>query len=222
VAQETEAGRRWNEPRIKALTGGDPIAARTLRADFFTYRPRFKLFIAANHKPTITCVDEAIRRRLHLIPFAVTIAAAEADRDLPHKLEAEWPGILAWLIAGCRDWQRTGLAPPAAVAEATADYLGEEDTFGAWLAEWVTPAPDDSTATAANLFASWETFAIWAQEPVGSRKAFGKAMRARGFVPCRVGDASAKGFKGLELRHHSEMSVLMAAMSGRKVPFEGI
>src|SRR5262249_4428793 len=74
VAQETEAGRRWNEPRIKALTGGDPITARTMRADFFTYRPRFKLFIAGNHKPTIGCVDEAIRRRLTLIPFDVTIA----------------------------------------------------------------------------------------------------------------------------------------------------
>jgi putative DNA primase/helicase len=222
IAQETEAGRRWNEPRIKSLTGGDPITARTMRSDFFTYRPRFKLFIAGNHKPTIGCVDEAMRRRLTLIPFDVTIPAAEADRNLSRKLEAEWPGILAWLIAGCRAWQRDGLAPPAAIADATADYLAEEDTFGAWLAEWVRPAAEEATETSANLFSSWETFATWAQEPAGSRKAFMRAMRARGFTPCRIGHAGARGFQGLTLRRHSDAAVMMAAMSGQQMPVEGL
>lgn len=46
TASETEEGRAWAEARIKALTGGDPITARFMRQDFFTYQPQFKLLIA--------------------------------------------------------------------------------------------------------------------------------------------------------------------------------
>ena len=117
--------------RIKALTGGDPITARFMRQDFFTYQPQFKLFVAGNHKPNLRNVDDAIRRRLHLIPF--TFKPARPDRDLAEKLTPEWPAILAWAIAGCLEWQRLGLAPPPAVVEATAEYFAEEDAVGRWI-----------------------------------------------------------------------------------------
>jgi putative DNA primase/helicase len=55
------------------------VSARFMRQDFFEYRPAFKLVIAGNHKPSLRSVDEAIRRRFHLIPFALTIPAAERD-----------------------------------------------------------------------------------------------------------------------------------------------
>jgi hypothetical protein len=73
TAQETEEGKFWAEAKIKALTGGDPITARFMRQDFFTYLPQFKLVIAGNHKPRLRNVDEAIRRRIDLVPFTVTI-----------------------------------------------------------------------------------------------------------------------------------------------------
>jgi putative DNA primase/helicase len=104
-ASETEEGRRWAEAKIKQLTGGDRIAARFMRQDFFTYQPAFKLIIAGNHKPSLRSVDEAIRRRFHLVPFAVTIPEHERDLELTKKLKAEWPGILAWIIQGCVEWQ---------------------------------------------------------------------------------------------------------------------
>jgi putative DNA primase/helicase len=69
VAQETERGARWAEAKIKALTGGDKITARFMRQDFFDFVPKFKIMISGNHKPFLRGVDEAIRRRLHLIPF---------------------------------------------------------------------------------------------------------------------------------------------------------
>jgi P4 family phage/plasmid primase-like protien len=69
TAMETEDGRKWAESKIKALTGGDRIAARFMRQDFFEFTPQFKLLIAGNHKPGLRSVDEAIRRRLHLIPY---------------------------------------------------------------------------------------------------------------------------------------------------------
>jgi putative DNA primase/helicase len=106
TATETEEGRRWAESRIKALTGGEKIAAPFMRQGFFEFQPMFKLIIAGNHKPGLRSVDEAIRRRFHLIPFTVTIPPAERDEHLPEKLKSELPGILAWMIEGCLDWIR--------------------------------------------------------------------------------------------------------------------
>jgi putative DNA primase/helicase len=104
TAVETEEGRRWAESRIKSLTGGEKIAARFMRQDFFEYAPQFKPIIAGNHKPGLRSVDEAIRRRFNPIPFTVTIPPEERDETLPEKLKSELPGILAWMITGCTDW----------------------------------------------------------------------------------------------------------------------
>ena len=133
TAIETEEGRRWAESRIKALTGGDPIAARFMRQDFFEFTPQFKLIIAGNHKPGLRSVDEAIRRRFNLIPFTVTIPPEERDDTLGEKLQAELPGILAWMIEGCTIWQKQGLNPPRVVTDATAAYLESEDAIAAWI-----------------------------------------------------------------------------------------
>ena len=133
VAQETQRGRRWDETKLKALTGGDKLTARFMRQDFFDFTPTFKLFIAGNHKPRIGSVDEAMRRRLLLVPFTVRIPAAERDPALAEKLWGERSAILRWCLDGCLHWQRTGLAPPAIVCDATEDYFNEQDTVGQWL-----------------------------------------------------------------------------------------
>ena len=114
TAVETEEGRRWAESKIKTLTGGDKIAARFMRQDFFEYAPQFKLLIAGNHKPSLRTVDEAIRRRFHLIPFTVTIPPEQRDTTLGDRLKDEWPGILGWAIEGCVEWMAKGLAAPKA------------------------------------------------------------------------------------------------------------
>jgi putative DNA primase/helicase len=109
TAVETEEGRRWAETRIKTLTGGDRIAARFMRQDFFEFKPQFKLFIVGNHQPLLRTVDEAIRRRFNMVPFEVTIPVDERDGTLGGRLKSEWPGILQWMINGCGYWQEKGL-----------------------------------------------------------------------------------------------------------------
>jgi putative DNA primase/helicase len=170
-----------------------------MRQDFFTFTPLFKLFIAGNHKPGLRGVDEAMRRRLNLIPFTVTIPAAERDHTLPEKLKAEWPGILAWAIEGCLHWQRTGLRTPAAVIEATADYLDAEDAIGLWIAEACYSRPTNYD-TATNLFRSWTSWAETAGEHAGSQKRFSQALAARGFVPRRDGSTGRAGFDGIAVK----------------------
>jgi len=198
-SQETEEGRRWAEAKIKALTGGDRISARFMRQDFFEYNPQFKLLIAGNHKPGLRGVDEAIRRRLNLIPFTVTIPAAARDRQLPEKLQAEWPGILQWGIDGCLEWQRVGLAPPASVRQATDEYLAEEDALGLWIEERCAQDPAYAELKS-ELFADWRQWAETAGEYVGSQKRFTQALMDRGFKPDRRGAASNRIFRGLALK----------------------
>ena len=155
IAHETEEGRAWATARIKTLTGGDPITARFMRCDFFTYEPQFKLLILGNHKPALRVTDTAMRRRLHLIPFTVTIPEAERDQALPDKLRAEYPQILAWMIRGAVAWRRGGLKPPASVVAATDDYFQDEDTFAQWLAECcvLDPSSERDAARAVRVLA---------------------------------------------------------------------
>ena len=208
TATETERNRRWAESRIKAVTAGDPVTARFMRQDFFTYVPQFKLLVTGNHKPGLRGVDEAIRRRFNLIPFTVTIPKEERDPELAEKLKAEWPGILAWAIEGCLEWQRVGLAPPEAVRNATADYLESEDALGQWLAERCLVGPSFQ-ATSGDLFQSWKEWAEAAGEHVGSQKALTHALQDRDFThKKRMGHASKPGFEGLAPRpkHESDPS----------------
>lgn len=133
TATETEEGRTWAEARIKQMTGGDPISARFMRQDFFTYVPQFKLLIAGNHQPALRNVDEAARRRFNVVPFL--LRPEHPDRQLEEKLRAEWPAILRWMIDGCLRWRSNGLRRPQVVAAATDDYFETQDTFGLWIGE---------------------------------------------------------------------------------------
>ena len=196
---ETEQGRRWAESRLKALTGGDKISARFMRQDFFEFVPQFKLVVAGNHKPSIRTIDEAMRRRLHLVPFTVTIPPKRRDKTLPDRLLAERDGILAWAVQGCLEWQRTGLQPPPAVMAATEEYFEAEDALGRWLDECCLQGPN-YTELSATLFASWKAWAEAAGEYVGSQRRLSDLLVARGFEKCRRAHEGARALQGLILR----------------------
>jgi len=199
MAQETEEGQRWAESRIKALTGGDAISARFMRQDFFTFEPAFKLMIAGNHKPSLRNVDEAVRRRFNLVPFTVTIPKAERDPNLPQKLEAEWPGILAWGIKGCLEWQRIGLAPPPAVLDATQGYLADEDAIGRFLDERCATGDMLAMEEVKELFASWRDWCNATGEYAGSTKRFSQNLETRGFPRTQHPSNRRACFAGIRL-----------------------
>jgi putative DNA primase/helicase len=204
TATETDQGRRWAESKLKALTGGDKITARFMRQDFFEFVPQFKLTVAGNHKPSIRNVDEAMRRRLRLIPFAVTIPSHLRDTKLTEKLLAERDGILAWAVEGCREWQRNGLRPPHAVSSATDEYFKGEDAVGRWLDEACELSPN-RTETIATLYAAWKSWAELNGEFFGSAKRFSDELSKHGFERDR--DKHARGFRGLCLRRDTKTEI---------------
>ena len=199
TAAETEQGRRWAESKIKNLTGGDKIRARFMRQDFFTYVPQFTLMVYGNYKPGLKSVDDAIRRRIKLIPFTVRIKDEDRDNDLGEKLKAEWPGILAWMIEGCLIWQREGLVAPKVVESATESYLATEDAVGRWIDECCELDPQASEAVA-KLYNSWSGWATRYGEFIGSGKRFSQMLADRGFEATKVGDNKDRaGYIGLKV-----------------------
>ncbi len=125
------------------------------------------------------------------------IPADQRDPELPEKLKAEWPGILKWMIEGCLEWQRKGLAAPTAVTDATNEYFETEDALGIWLKECCDTDKSFSDS-GGKLFSSWCQWAARAGEFPGSQKRFSQNLSNRGFEK----DRSSAGtfFKGIFVR----------------------
>jgi P4 family phage/plasmid primase-like protien len=180
VAMETEEGARLNEPLIKQLTGSDPITARGMRQDNFTFDPTHKLWLCTNHKPVIKGTDHAIWRRPKLVPFEIAIPEAEKIANFPALLRAEYPGILARAVRGCLDWQKNRLGVPKAVSEATDKYRAEQDTIRDFIAEEMT-VEASLQAKAGPTYQRYRRFTQHlGEEPISLTK-FGLAMAERGF-----------------------------------------
>lgn len=185
TTSETGDGNRLNESLVKRVTGGEKITANRLYAETFRFSPQFKLWLATNHKPQIVGDDLGIWRRLRLVPFTVTIPEAERDGDLPAKLRAEAPGILRWMVDGCREWMETGLRPPVSVTTATAEWRADSDLIAQFVDERCTVA-DYARAGTGPLY---EAFREWckaqgAGDPP-SKKAMGLWMDNHGFPVSR-------------------------------------
>jgi putative DNA primase/helicase len=195
---ETEGGKRLAEALVKQLTGGDPIRARRMRCDFFEFTPTHHLFMAGNHLPTIRGTDLGIWRRIALLPFDVTFEGEDQDPDLPVKLEAEAPGILAWAVQGCLEWRQHGLAVPERVKAATADYRTSQDHLGRFLDERCATG-DTVYVSAKALRAAYEAWCHDNGENPWSAKAIGNELVTRGFDTTQIGKARTRTWLGIGL-----------------------
>lgn len=193
---ETSQGSRFDEERLKDLTGGDRLTGRFLYGEYLDFSPTHKLLIRANHKPTINGTDEAIWRRVHLIPFNVTIPPEERDKAFVEQLRPELPGILRWAAQGCLEWQRDGLNPPPAVVEAVRKYREESDTLGRFIEEHCTVQKLAQVKSSVFL-ARYREFAEAAGERWIPAKDLPHEMQRRGFEWKRTKAASV--FVGLDL-----------------------
>jgi putative DNA primase/helicase len=182
VAMETEEGRQLAESLVKELTGGDRIRARRMREDFWEFAPTHKVILCTNHKPRIKGTDHAIWRRIRLVPFTVTFSEDKQDKQLPEKLRAELPGILAWAVQGCLEWQHHGMETPESVLAATKEYRAAEDLLAQWLAECCRTGSPDYRQKAGELYASYHAWCERGGETPQKQKGFGEAMTERGFT----------------------------------------
>jgi len=187
-AAETSEARRLNEARVKAVTGGDPVTARFLYTEFFTYVPTYKIWLSMNALPTVAGVDEGIWRRLRLIPFNVSFKGRE-DRTLEATLRAEAPGILAWAVDGCLQWQAMGdLGAPSAVLDATEAYRTESDVIGRFLEDRTHEDADPRHGVrASDLYSAYSRWCLVMGEKAETASTFGRRLVDLGFEKKRAG-----------------------------------
>lgn len=194
AGSETAEGMSWDEQRLKSLTGGDVIAVRHLYKSTFEYQPRFKLVVVGNHAPNFSTLDDAIRRRVQVVPF--TRRPESADLDLEAKLLEEGGQILQWAIAGAVEWNRDGLNPPDAVAKASAAYFAREDSVGRWLEDCCEMEPG-AWGRRADLLKSWNEWADSNSESTKSSKWLYDQLRGRGLAELKKN--GILGFSGVKI-----------------------
>jgi putative DNA primase/helicase len=179
-ALEGERGQRLAESKIKMMTGGDRIACRALYQDYFEFDPQYKLWLATNNLPTISGTDDAIWRRIMVIPFPVTIPAGERDQRLGDRLATELPGIFAWAMEGLREWRTQGLNPPRRVLQSTGNYREENDTVGQWIESACMVKPE-LHSTMKELHDSYKSWCENSGAEAMQNSCFGKELTRRGF-----------------------------------------
>jgi putative DNA primase/helicase len=177
---ETGSRQKFSEATVKRLTGSDTVRARFLRENEIEFEPTHKIWLATNHKPVIEDTDHAIWRRIQLIPFNVTFSEEEQDEQLEEKLKEEAPGILRWMVEGCRKWQKHGLDPAQSVREATSQYRSEMDVIGAFLDEECVEN-SNATVQASTLYQAYENWCDRKGEKPEKQRGFGMRMTERGF-----------------------------------------
>ena len=173
-----------------------------MRQDFIEFTPRFKLMMVGNHEPQIGNVDDAMRRRIHIVPF--TFKPEVPDLNLPDKLKDEYPAILRWMLEGCLLWDKEGLEAPECVLARTEEYFEDEDLCGLWLEESCRMRTGGEM-TSADAYRSWQIWCGSHGEHAGTQREFSKLLRTqaakRPFAKGQVGpmDNRLKGWRGIEL-----------------------
>lgn len=205
TASEPEANQTLDIGLVKRITGGDPITARFLNKEFFTYTPQAKVWMATNHKPSIPENTTAVWARIKLIPFTVSFYGRE-DKTIEARLEAAKEAILAWAVQGCRDWQCNGLNDPDAVKAATQAYQAEQDELADFFTERCVFGAEH-TVQSSVLYNEYKDWAHENNVPVVPSKQFAPLLTSlpgrnihKGLMNGRV------RFKGIGLAEHEQSS----------------
>lgn len=181
MASETREGGVWDEERLKRLSGGDPLHAEIKHGAEFEFLPSHKLWFMFNHQPRVRDHSVGFWRRVRMVPFLRRFDGSAKDPLLDAKLTAELPGVLAWLVRACLEWQREGLEQPDAVKVASTRYETDEDPLSEFVAKHLRiDGPGFTLAQAYGLYKDW-CKGEHVDHPLGKSR-FGTLLEPRGFV----------------------------------------
>lgn len=184
VASEINPDARFDEAKLKELTGGDTLTARYMHQSFFSFEPTHHLWLMGNHQPRVKSGGDSFWRRLRLLPFQYKVPEAKKIEGLADLLLAEeGPGILAWIIRGAIDHFARGLREPESVKAATAAYAAEEDHIGRFLEDCCTRGPAVQVRTeTGRVRAAYESWCHHEGEQPMDARTFGRELKSRGIA----------------------------------------
>lgn len=198
---ETEDGKKLASSLVKHITGGDSITARALHKMPVTFKPSHSAFMATNYTPEVDGTDQALFRRLKIIPFDVVVPKEDRDPNLGRKLEEDADSVLTWAVEGLKSYLKDGLQEPAAISGATTEYQHESDAVGRFISEELVIGAGTVTVAELNhLLAEWQSdldpkFKITAQK-------LGRAFKEHNITKgqLRIDGKVTKVWNGVKLR----------------------
>jgi putative DNA primase/helicase len=180
VCSELDDSQRFNEARIKDLTGGDMLDARFLYGQPFTFTPTHTMWLYGNKRPQAHTGGMAFWRRVKLIELEHVVPVERRDTALDDKLYAAGGTVLAWAIAGAVDYLTNGQREPGSISAATAAYAEDQDTVGRFVNDCCHRADSELVRIAVGKLRA--TYEAWCrevgEEPV-SAKRFSVELRDR-------------------------------------------
>lgn len=194
VCSEIGQDTRWDEEKLKMMTGGDKLTARANYGHKFEFVPSHTIMIAANNRPAVDVGGKSFFRRITLIPFEHSVPDDEVNVRLAHELiDDEGSAILAWMVRGAVDVIDSGLRPPSSVEVATAAYEQSEDEVGQWIEECCRKVSQEFGQPGAKLYASYKS---WCKDNGNDKPkngtAFGLALGKHGHPMRRTSDARVR------------------------------
>ncbi len=180
LASESDEARRFSPSRIKWITGNDTLVGRYPHDKMETqFHPSHKLMLMTNNDPHAPSDDFAFWERILKVDFPFMFVEKPKantnqklrDFDLKRKLQQELPGILAWCVRGCLDWQVGRLDPPVVIREATEEYQRGEDVVQDWIDERcaVETDPERLYLISERSNDLYQDFSAWYKDNVGAR-----------------------------------------------------
>lgn len=210
TATEPKANQTWNEERVKAMTGGDLITARFLHKDFFEYYPTYKVLIVGNHEPAIETADDAMLRRVKIIPANNKIPREKQIPNLSQRIkDEEGEQVLRWMIDGCRTWAKEGLRVPEAVQDATDAYAEDESILDRFVEERCEVGPRYQVSRH-HLYRAWRRYCHYVGEEPGPEKGFKRTFGPKraelNLSNIRLDEEGERrrGYSGIRLREAAE------------------
>jgi P4 family phage/plasmid primase-like protien len=182
ICSEVNEDSRFDEAKVKSLTGGDGLSGRYLYGQSFDFVPSHTLFLAGNHQPGVNAGGLSFWRRLRLIPFNHVVPEDKRNEHLAEELfEEEGPAILAWIVKGAKDVADHGLLEPDSVKAATAEYAASEDVLGQFLEE-CTEVSADAVGVRVDFALVYARYVRWCEASgitSKGRSVFGRDLSAR-------------------------------------------
>ena len=205
VIPELPVGMRFDEERLKQVSGGDETAARFMRQDYFEFKPICLPLIVGNDQPSTRDVGPSMKRRLMMVPFNAEFKGKEKDPDLQDKLEKDLPGIMKWALDGLVMYQEAksiDVFIPDVVHQATDQYFKDQDRIGRFIEE-LMEVGDGYSIVIADMYEEYDKWVRAEGEIPESKKRLSQEMRKRGFDSGRSSD-NLRVYVGLRWRPGAE------------------
>lgn len=203
IASETEKNRRIGAANVKRFTGEDTLIGRSPHdKDETNFRPTHKLILYTNHAPKGLTDDFALMRRLLFLEYHLRYVDdvetwqrrepqnadlfRKKDGNLPNRLRQQAPGIMADLVRGCLEWQKSGgLHPPETIVAAAEMHRKSEDHLSRFVKDACISVDDPDCRVKIGEF--HKAYLKWYSDEISSKDRFHPTKIAVGKDLARMG-----------------------------------